>query len=268
MSSKPVFILNVVANKLAMRGENDLAARVRAAAATASKPRVAANTEVVLDSWSEFETWFLKNRSQGLEFVFEDTYGPESQEAVLVKSLLEGYDLIERQLHELYETLKQETPVVAPEEEGAEEGSEEEPVSDEEVLKEEPVADAVEGTEEAAAESLEGAESEEGAAEEEEVLEEEPTEAEQAAEEVLAPEPEPKGASTKTPEAKAIAKLEKTLKKTKIAATSITFAGHNTYRAQFATVEDRDAVLAFLQGTKMQAEVAEHPVKHFLHIIP
>src|SRR6478609_6138940 len=198
----PVSQLELVAKKLAHLGEADLATRVREAAT-----RVAAANEVVLDSWAEFETWLLKNRSQGLEFTFEDKYGADSPETAHLRQWMESYDAAERQAHELYEMLKQETPAPA----------------------EESVADDVEAVDTEAAEAMESADTAEGEAEESEMTaedilpeeeeaateeegaeEEEASAAEEAAEEAFAPS---KAASAVTPESKMIHRLTKMMTK-------------------------------------------------------
>jgi len=275
----PVLELANVARKIAALGDQELAARVRAAASTARR-RQAASTDIVLDSWSEFESWLLKNRSQGLEFVFEDQYGADSREVTLLRDLLEGYDLIERKTHDLYEMLQADTPAPEPEEsEEDEEASVADDVEAVDASEEESLADVVEEATEPGAEAVEGEEAAaEGEATEEEVTSEEaaaeeeaPTEAEEAAEEALAPakaEASVKPDVAKTSEAKTITRLTKLLRKAKVETVTVAFAGNNSYRIQFPDAASLDAASKFFAKTGMAAEVIDHPVKMFLTVTP
>lgn len=277
----PVLELSNVARKIAALGDKELAARVRAAASKV-RLRQAASTDIVLDSWSEFESWFLKNRSQGLEFVFEDQYGADSEEVVLLRQLLEGYDFIERKTHDLYEMLRTDTPTPAPALEDGEEPSEDTSIADDveasdaaeaeslaDVIEEVADPDAAEG-EEAAAEgeaTEEEVTSEEAAAEEEAA----PTEAEEAAEEALAPakaEASVKSEVAKTAEAKTITRLTKLLRKAKVETVGIAFSGNNSYRVQFPDTDSREAAVKFFEKTGMTTETVDHPVKVFLSVTP
>ncbi len=216
----------------------------------------AADPDIALESWDEFHNWFDKNRSQGLEFTFEDMYGPESAEAKQVKALLEGYDMLERQLHELYLTLKGETETDGPAPEDTLESDPSEDVTEETI---EEVSDEVA---EDAAEAL---------GDEAEALTE--TTEDEAAEEALAPaedeeasedeagedEDEVNAASFQTPEAKTIHNLMASFKKARVKVEHIGFRGEGCYRVVCASNDQVPGATTFLKRAGMPYRSVEHP---------
>lgn len=252
----PLQKLRLVARHAEKLGEHDIAFQVtRVARAVVA----AANTEVVLDSWPEFESWFLKNRSQGLEFVFADKYGEDAEETQAIKQLLEGYDLLERQLNELYQKMHVSAGLgTKAEPEEAEEPEAEEPAAEEggeEALLPEEGEAGEESLGEQATEEVEG---EEAAAAEEEAASEE----EAAAEEAFEP---AKEASVKdfeapeTAESKMVVRLQKLMARADVPVVSVGFRGQGTYRVTCASADDGSKAEHFLASTGWKHTRTAHP---------
>lgn len=276
----PLYQLELVARQVESLGDYALARQITRTVKTA-RLVMGASDEVALDSWTEFETWFLKNRAQGLEFVFEDKYGSDSAESEAVKQLLEGYDLMERKLHELYVMLRgdaeaEPAPVEEPSEEApAEEAPAEEPAEE---TSEEPEAESETsevasdlaesmaaldtGTEEQAetTEAESGEVSEEGAAEE--------ATPEEATEETSEEETQGKEASSKTPEFKMITRIQKLMKRAGVSVSTVMFRGSGSYRIVCADAESGDSAEALFQSTGWQHARVDHPVKVMLDVTP
>jgi chemotaxis protein histidine kinase CheA len=248
----PTQKLRFVARTAETLGEYDIALQVSRAVRAVE---AAANTEVVLDSWPEFESWFLKNRSQGLEFVFADKYGESAAETQAIKQLLEGYDLLERQLNELYQTLRGDAATAAPVEEPvAEEPAEEAPTEESEAeATEEPTEESA-PEEEAILEEAAPSEQEAGESEEEQ-----PSEEEAAAEEALEPSREASAKPPMTPEAKMVGRIQKLMTRARLNVASVAFRGNGTYRVTCASADEGVKAEQFLASTGWKHERTDHP---------
>lgn len=238
--------LALVARKAESLGLHDVAFQMHKAYRAASVLVEGAATEVELDSWTEFETWFSRNRSQGLEFVFADRYGEGAEQTRMVKTLLEGYDVLERQLHEFYLLLKEaEAPQTVP--------ATEEPVVEEttEEVLEEPAAEGDEEELDLDAEVDETAE--EG---DEEVVEDE----EEIADEVLAPEASAVPSINDLPEMKTVKRIKTLLRKSNVNTNEVIYRGHASkgYRVMCANAEAGDKAEALFAKFSWAATRINH----------
>lgn len=268
----PLYQLKAVALQLEAEGRYDLARQIVRAEKQA-RLLTGASDEVQLDSWSAFENWFLKNRSQGLEFVAEDKWGANSSQAKAFKDILEAYDLCERKLHELYVMLRgdaeaqpEEEEVVEPEpaealdEAAADLASEEAPVA-------EPGEEAVEEEVTTEEPSLEDAAAELGAEEEDETVSDLGAE-EETPEEPTEDEIAGKEAST-SPEAKMIKRIQKLLRRGNVNTNSIIFRGNGTYRVLCANSEDGDNATKFFTDKGWDLKREDHVTgRVFVDITP
>ncbi len=273
----PLYQLKAVAVQLESEGRYALARQIVRAEKQA-RLVTGASDEVTLDSWSSFENWFLKNRAQGLEFVAEDKWGTNSKEAQAFKDILEGYDLVERKLHDVYimlrgdaeaqpepaeEEVAEPEPADALDEAAADLAADEAPEEAlaDEALAEEPAEEAATalGDEEAATElgNEEADETvDEGEAEEE--TPEEPIEEEVAGKEASA-----------SPEAKMIKRIQKLLRRGNVNTNSIIFRGNGTYRVLCANSEDGDNATKFFTDKGWDLKREDHVTgRVFVDITP
>ena len=73
----------------------------------ASYARLAAkDSNIEVESWPDFLNWWNNNRGQNLVYIFQDSYGPDSEQVRLVKKLVRDAEKHEKDLHEFYRTLR------------------------------------------------------------------------------------------------------------------------------------------------------------------
>ena len=66
----------------------------------------AKQTDVKLDSWDDFASWWNQNRSQGLLFSLVDALGSDNPIIGQMKSVMAEQDQLEAKLHDIYLQLK------------------------------------------------------------------------------------------------------------------------------------------------------------------
>lgn len=73
----------------------------------AASSRVAGKDSTIeVESWPDFLNWWNNNRGQNLVYIFQDSYGKNSEQVSLVKKLVRDADKHEKDLHELYGKLR------------------------------------------------------------------------------------------------------------------------------------------------------------------
>lgn len=73
----------------------------------ARSSRLAAKDSTIeVESWPDFLNWWNNNRGQNLVYIFQDSYGQNSEQVSLVKKLVRDADKHEKDLHELYGKLR------------------------------------------------------------------------------------------------------------------------------------------------------------------
>lgn len=73
----------------------------------ASFARLAAKeSNIEVESWPDFLNWWNNNRGQNLVYIFQDSYGPDSEQVKMVKKLTRDAEKHEKDLHEFYRALR------------------------------------------------------------------------------------------------------------------------------------------------------------------
>jgi len=73
----------------------------------ANDARLAAKeSNIEVESWPDFLNWWNNNRGQNLVYIFQDSYGPNSEQVRLVKKLVRDAEKHEKDLHEFYRKLR------------------------------------------------------------------------------------------------------------------------------------------------------------------
>lgn len=108
--------------------------------------RGAKSSEISVDSWDDFASWWNTNRSQGLLFTITDALGEDNPVIGQMKEVMSAQDALEAKLHDIYLQLKGGGKAPAP----ATEAPAEAPAADAapaiEAPLEEPVADLTEAS--------------------------------------------------------------------------------------------------------------------------
>jgi len=76
--------------------------------------RGAKATDVKLESWDDFAAWWNQNRSQGLLFTLVDSLGQDNPVIEQMKQVMSSQDELERQLHDIYLSLRNGGQAPAP----------------------------------------------------------------------------------------------------------------------------------------------------------
>lgn len=91
---------------------------------SARSTRLAAKDSTIeVESWPDFLNWWNNNRGQNLVYIFQDSYGNNTEQVRLVKKLVRDAEKHEKDLHELYNKLR-DMASQRPNLEGAEGGPE------------------------------------------------------------------------------------------------------------------------------------------------
>lgn len=80
----------------------------------AREVRGAKASEISLDSWDDFASWWNTNRSQGLLFTITDSLGQDNPVIEQMKQVMSSQDELERQLHDIYLSLRNGGQAPAP----------------------------------------------------------------------------------------------------------------------------------------------------------
>jgi len=86
-------------------GDAKLAFRLQQAGRSIS---AAQQTEIDLESWDSFYTWWNNNRSEQLLFSITDTLGEQNPAVAHLKEVLQKQNELDKQLHNIYLGLKGE----------------------------------------------------------------------------------------------------------------------------------------------------------------